>query len=733
MMKNVFDEIFKAGSVAIVGVSKDPYKAAHQVLNSLLKEGYKGAIYPISLKEDEVLGQKCYRSLADIKAPVDVVVIGVPAAAALPVVKAAADKGDIKGIVVMSAGFAETGVPELIELQKELVRIARAANMRVFGPNCIGITTPSTGFTTSFAPGVKMVDGNIGLITQSGALGGAVLLLMGDQPVPMGFSKWGHIGNMSDVTNLELLSYMGDDPEIGVVMLYLEGVKDGREFMDIASEVSKKKPVLTFKVGRTDIGSKATMSHTGTLAGSDTIYEAAMKQSGAIRVDSIDELVDSAKMISMAPAPRSGRVAIMTEAGGPGIISMDELADNSDVLQLAPMAKETAEKLEAILPSMAMVCKPRGYVDMTAAALAKEHKEALKVALRDPDVDSVMLISLPPSFLPATEVANAVIEAVKEFSEESGMPSRRDNKEGQEWREGKPLVACFMRGEHMIAARKMLEEAGIPTFDAPEKAIRAIANSTRAAEAMRKNRSTKGISYKKAACSAPKGAREIIVAALAEGGVLTEPKCYELLSYYGIQVPVSFLARSAAEAAGYTKKIGTPVVLKIVSPQIIHKSDVGGVKVNISSPEQAAEEYEKMLQRITQAVPSAKIEGVLVTAMLKGGTETIVGMTSDSTFGPVIMFGLGGIFVEVLKDVSFAVPPIDKEAALSLIKSIKSIALLEGARGSSKKDLGSIADVLVALGKLATENPEIAEIDMNPLLAFEKGAIAVDARILLKK
>lgn len=729
-MNQQFAEIFNARSVAIVGASRDPFKAAHQVLKALIANGYEGAVYPVSLKEDEVLGIKCVRSVSEIAGHVDLVVVGVPAGVALPVVKEAAARGDVKGIVVMSAGFAETGVPELIELQKELVRVSRAAGIRVFGPNCIGITVPKTGLTTSFSPGVKMVDGNIGLITQSGALGGGVLILMGDQPVPMGFSKWAHIGNMSDVTNLELMAQLGEDPEVGVILLYLEGVKDGRRFMDIAQEVSRKKPVLTLKVGRTDIGSKATMSHTGTLAGSDDIYEAAMSQSGLVRVDTIDEFVDSAKMISMAPAPKGGRVCILTEAGGPGIIAMDELSNNQDVLELAPMSEETAKRLEAILPPMAMVCKPRGYVDMTAAALVKEHKDSLKVTLSDKDVDSVLLISLPPTFLPAEDVARGIIEAVYEYAAESGLPPRRDPSSGQNWIAGKPVMVCFMRGEAMLDARRILEEAGIPTFDAPEKAIKAVANSVRAARFLASTMDK--ADYSSQSGNAPRRVREIIEEAVLAGTPITEPMCYSILREYGIPAPESLVAGSAEEAAEYAKRIGCPVVLKVVSPQIVHKSDVGGVRVGILSPEDAAKEYSSMIERVRKAAPGADIHGILVAPMLKGGTETIVGMTKDQTFGPVLMFGLGGVFVEILKDVRFAIPPLSKEGALEMVKSIKGVKLLEGARGDTKKDLGAIADVIVALGRMALDNPEIAEIDMNPLMAFEKSAVAVDARIILK-
>ncbi|MGE5577798.1 MAG: acetate--CoA ligase family protein [Syntrophothermus sp.] len=732
------EAIFAAGSVAVVGAGRDPNKAAHQVLRTLVKDGFSGRVYAVHPRETEVLGVKCYRSVAEVPGGLDLVVIGVPASAVLPVVEEAAARGDVKGVVVLSAGFAETGAPELVALQARIVDVARSAGIRVFGPNCIGVMNPATKLSTGFAPGVSLIPGTVGVITQSGALGGALLMLMGDQPQPLGFSKWGHVGNMSDVTNLELLSFLGEDPETRVIAMYMEGVRDGRELMRIAGRITRKKPVLLLKVGRTDVGSSAALSHTGTLAGSDAVYSAAFAQSGIVRVDTLEELVDAAKMIAMAPAPAGNRVCILTEAGGPGIIAMDEVGSDRSELVLAPVSPETEAALTRMLPPMAMVCKPRGYVDMTAAAMAREHGEALKLALADPGVDSVILISLPPTFLPATEVAQAIIGAVNEARAGARPVSERERL--TLWPAGKPVVVCFMRGRAMLEARKLLEAAGIPTFDTPEKAARALSNATKAARTIShgdqesdkrgdQKRDKRG--DQKPSVEVETKTHRLIQRAAREGRNLLETECYQVLRDYGIPVAESGLASSPEEAAQIAVKLGFPAAMKVVSPQVVHKSDAGGVKLNIMSPAEASDAFRRIVGNVRKSVPEAEVKGVVVARQYSGGTEVIVGMTRDPQFGPVVMFGLGGVYVEVFKDVSFSVAPFDLAQARAMIARTKSRMILAGARGARPRDTEALADLLVKVGMLACQNPEIAEMDLNPVMVFDAGLVVLDARIIL--
>jgi len=692
-------EIFESRSVAVVGASKNPSKAGHQVVRTLLAAGYLGQVYPVNLKENEILGLPCYSSIAEIEEALDLIVICVPGQAVIRVMEEAEQRGDVKGAVVISAGFAETAIPENIEMQRQLVEVARRAGIRVFGPNCIGIMNPDLKLVTGFHPGISLIPGNLGYVTQSGALGGSLVTLALSQPRPMGFARFGHVGNMCDVSNLELIEEYGNDPGIEVILVYLEGVRDGRELIRTAGQVTKKKPVLVLKVGRTEIGSEATLSHTGTLAGTDAVYNGAFKQCGVVRIDTMNDLIAGAKAISMLPKPRGKRVCILTEAGGMGVISMDEV-EAGGVLELAPMSQETCEKLTALLPPMAMVCKPNGYVDMTAAAMANEFGEALRLVLSDPNVDMVLLNSIPPTFKPAMDVAQAVAPVVKEFD--------------------KPVVACFTVSQATAETRRYLEENGIPTFDAPDFAVRALATLTQA---------TFNVSHPLA--DVPAAHHPILDRAVLKARHLLEPEALDFLSDNGIAVMPHVLARSREEAQRAAMDMNSPVVLKIVSPQVIHKSDIGGVKINLQGNEAVGQAYDQLVNDVKRATATADIHGVLVVPMAQPGVELIIGMVRDAQFGPTIMFGMGGVFVELFKDVSFRIAPFDEEVALDMIKETKGYRMLQGMRGEKQKDIASLVELLVQVSQLAARYPQIKEVDLNPIRIYENGYSVLDARILL--
>lgn len=456
---NNFDQIFYAKSVAIIGASNNPSKASHQIIKTMLKEGYQGTLLPVHPKESKVLGLQCYKSISEIREKVDLMVIGVPAREVHDIFIEAANRQDIKGAVILSAGFSETGIPDLVALEKKIVNIAKEAGIRIFGPNCIGIINSDTKLSTSFAPVSQVSNGNLGFITQSGSFGGSLLMLAELSPKPLGFNKWAHVGNMSDITNVEILEYYGDDQRITSIGLYLEGITHGKDLLKIAKKITRQKPIFLLKVGTTELSAIATQSHTGILAGSDKIYEAAFKQSGIIRVNNIEELIDSLKAASMLPKPKGNNICVLTEAGGPGIISIDEITKDN-YLQLAEITDHTKDKLNNLLPPMATICKPDGYIDITAAALEKEHADTLKLVLDDPNVDIVLLISLPPTFLPAINVAEHVAKVINESD--------------------KIVVVCFMNGKSMLDSRKFLEDNNIPTFDTPDRAIRALVNLTKA-------------------------------------------------------------------------------------------------------------------------------------------------------------------------------------------------------------------------------------------------------------
>jgi len=694
-------EIFDAKSVAVIGASADPGKAGYQVLKTLLTMGYQGQVFAVNPKEREILGVACHASILDIQTRLDLLVISLPAIHAVGAMKQAAQRGDIQGAIVLSAGFSETAVPEWVEAERELVRVAKSAGIRVFGPNCLGIINCGSRLSTSFAPGLTFAPGRIGYISQSGATGGAILMMAADQPKPLGYSKFAHIGNMCDVSNLELIEAYGSDPSIDVIVLYMEGVRDGRKLLEIASRVTRTKPIVLFKVGRTDLGAAATLSHTGTLAGSDAVYDGAFKQSGIVRVSSLEELVDSAKLISMFPRTAGNRVCVLTEAGGLGITCIDQISRDG-VLRLASLGRVTQERVTSILPAMAVVAKPNGYVDMTAAALTREHCESLRAVLEDPGVDSVVLMTLPPTFLPALEVAKGLAAVVKEFN--------------------KPVLVCLMKGEPMAEARRYLEENGVPTFDTPDRAATALAALTRASLVK-----SAAISTVKSSVSNP-----AIQQALAAGRNLLEPEALQLLADNGFKVPSFHFAKTKEDAIRAADLIGGPVVLKVVSAQVIHKSDVGGVKVNVFGAQAIGNAYDEIVANVSKAAPEASIDGVLVVPCAAAGTELIIGMVRDPQFGPVIMFGLGGIFVEVFKDVSFRVAPFDREVALAMIKETRAAHILEGVRGQAAADVEAIAQLLVKVSELAARYEEISEIDLNPVRVYAHGAAILDCRIILK-
>jgi len=445
-------------SIAIIGASNNPSKAGYQVANNMMRLGFQGNVYFVNPKEDMIFGKKAYDSLLDIKEEVDLIEIIIPAKGVLEVFKQAEQRGDVKAAIIMASGFSETGIPENIELEKEMLTIAKRAGIRVFGPNCVGVMNTENHLDTTFAPNITQRDGSMSVISQSGSIGSTLLMYTCDQPVPMGFSKWGHVGNMSDVTTDELLRYFSEDEKTKVIIMYMEGMKDARSFFNTAKEVTPVKPLVVLKVGRSEIGSVAAASHTGSLAGSDKIFDGAFKQTGVIRAETVEELIDTAKAFTMIDEIKGNRVAILTEAGGPGVIAMDEIGLHDDV-KMAKFSKDTEDKLREVLPAMALISHPDGYVDMTAAADGPQHAEALEILLRDEGVDAVLLLSVPPTFLTPTEIADYV---------NSKMALAKEYK--------KPVFACFLAGNWVKDAHIMMEESGIPTFEMPQRAAKALVN-----------------------------------------------------------------------------------------------------------------------------------------------------------------------------------------------------------------------------------------------------------------
>ncbi len=690
---------FAPASVAVVGASAQAGKIGHDIIRNLQTSGFTGAIYPINPKSPEILGLKAYPSVLDADGEIDLAVIVIPAGAVLPVMEECAQKR-IDSVIIITAGFKESG-PEGIELEKELARIAKRAGIRVVGPNCLGIIATGSGLNASFAS-VFPKAGSLALMSQSGALATAIL----DWSVQngIGYSKFVSFGNGVDVGVVDLLRAWEDDPETRVIVAYMEGLPNGPEFMRVAREVSQKKPVIVVKSGNTQSGARAVSSHTGSLAGSGEAYTAAFKQCGVIRAHSVEELFDLAVAFAYQEIPRSRRVAILTNAGGPGIMATD--AVETAGLELAPIGADTVAKLRTKLPPASNFHNP---VDCLGDAGADRYNFTANTVLADPNVDAALAVLTPQTSTQPYETAEGLAAAAAEYR--------------------KPMLACFMGGGAMTSAIELLGGHRVPNYPYPERAVQALATMVRYREWREEPEDP--IERFPADIEAVKA---IFRSARAEGRVnLGEVEAREVLQAYGVHMPQSQVAQNAEEAARIADEIGYPIVMKIVSPDILHKSDLGGVRVGIRSRQEAMDVFELMMLRIRRYAPNADLRGVSVQEMVQTGREVILGSTRDPQFGPLVMFGLGGIYVEVLKDVSFRVAPFGRRHAWMMIDEIRSAPLLRGARGERPCDLDAIVTSLLILSQLVTDFPEIVEMDVNPLKVGEpgQGAVAVDARITI--
>lgn len=701
------DKFFYPESIAVIGASNDKGKAGYQIVSNLLDLGFEGEVYPVNPKETEIFNKKCYPSLKEIDAKVDLILVTVPASIVPSIFEEAKERGDVKAAVILASGFSETQIPERIKLEEDVVRIAKEANIRVIGPNCVGVMNTSNKLDTTFAAGIKKIQGSMSLISQSGSLGASIASFSVNQVVPIGFAKWAHVGNQCDISVLDILEYYKDDEQTKSIAMYMEGIDNAREFIELAREITRSKPMIVLKVGRSELGSGAASSHTGSLAGSDALYDAAFEQAGVIRVDTIDELLDTSKAISMQPLPKGNRIAVLTEAGGPGIISVDEIG-LGDTAVLADFSEATLNKLRDVLPPMAIIDHTPGYVDMSAAANEIEHAEALKIILEDDGVDGIIHLSVPPTFLDPKKMGQMSADVIRKYD--------------------KPVTVCYLAGDWVQEAREALESAGIPTFDMPDRAAKAMINMVKRRQmldsledALEPNRTQIN----------NKNIENIIKAAKDEGNGLTEIGSRMILSEYGIDFGKYELAENLEESLIKAKEIGYPLVMKIMSPDIIHKSDAGGVVVNIDSEDSLKQAYEHVIKNAKKYNSDAKIDGVLLTPMLEEGTEMIVGAIRDQQFGPSVMVGFGGIFVEVLKDVKFKIAPVSFNEAMQMVQGLQLFPILDGIRGQAKLDIASVADLIVKVSNIIVENEEVKEIDINPIRVYENGISALDARVII--
>lgn len=699
------DPIFAPKSVAVVGASTTPGKVGHDIFVNILKSDYQGTLFPVNPKAGAVKCVKAYPSLAELPEAADLAIIILPPKAALAAVDEAAAKG-IKGIVIVSAGFREIG-EEGRQVEDQIAARCREAHIRLVGPNCLGVINPHASVRLNASFSARMPSfGHISFISQSGALCTAVLDFAADRE--FGFSKFISIGNKADVDELDLLRYLHKDPDTEVIMIYLEELRRGAEFIQTVKEItsgSRPTPVLVIKSGRTQAGAQAAASHTGSLAGSEGVYEAFFQQSGIIRANSIEQLFNFAAAFAHKKIPRGNKVAIVTNAGGPGIVATDMTISSG--LELATFAEETVETLASHLPPTANLHNP---VDVIGDASQDRYENALGAVIKDEAVDGALVILTPQSMTNALATAEAIARIAH--------------------RSAKPILCCFMGIIDVSQGVKHLQERGIPVFRFPEHAAESFAALYRYSRWLNRQELAEfALSHD------TERASSIIRQALAEGkSYLGESEGGEVLACYGINPLPMKLAKTSEEAREYAARMGSEVALKIVSPQIIHKSDAGGVELHLSDGEAVAAAFDRIVERVRRYAPDAVIEGVLVEKMADQGQEVIVGMSRYRRYGPLLMFGLGGIFVEVFKDVVFGLAPIGRNDARQMISGIRGLTILKGYRGRPPSDLEAIERVLVGISNMALHHPEISELDINPLVVHEKGqgATAADCRIILR-
>lgn len=697
-MTSDLNPFFAPQGVALIGTSANPTKLSFGILRNMIQGEYRGKVYPVNPRYPEVLGKPCFPEIAAVPDPVDLAVIALPAATVPETVEACGRRG-IKTAIIISGGFREVGAIGLA-LENRCVEIARQYQMRLIGPNCVGTMDLYSGVNTTFIKGTPP-RGHIGFLSQSGAICGAVVDYVLDKDI--GFSNFTSMGNMADVNETDIIAYLGSDPNTKVIAAYLEGIQDGRRFMDIAREVGRVKPIVMLKVGRSEAGARAVSSHTGSLAGSYTAYQAAFKQCGLIEVNSAAELFDVAIAMVYQNPPSGNRTVIITNSGGPAALASDSLATGG--MNLADLATETQTRLRASLNPAAQVGNP---VDMLGGAEPAEYEAALEACLADENVDSALAILTPQALVNPADVARVIGNAAANTR--------------------KTVFASFVGGVSVGEARRVLHSLNVPMYTFPEQASQILGTlyhyGQQHDQLEEPLRDIQGIDYT--------AAQEALRAA---GGQTTlgESHARPLLAAYGIPLIPGHFARSVDEAVHTAQEIGFPVVLKIVSPVLLHKSEAGGIRLNLLNQQQVREACEEMFSQVRRTFPQAPIEGVLVEQMAPKGYEVIVGMRRDPTFGPLIMFGLGGIYVELLTDVAFRIAPLARQQALEMIQETRAGKLLAGLRGQPPADIEAVADCILRLGRLALDFPEISEIEMNPLLVFDrgKGAAALDARALL--
>jgi acetyl coenzyme A synthetase (ADP forming)-like protein len=700
--------ILSPNSVALIGASRHRGTIGRLLLQGMLQGGFSGTVYPVNPEASSVMSVKAYPSVLDVPGNVDLAIIAVPAPAVNKVADECGRKG-VRSIIVISDGFKERG-PEGAAMEKELRNIALGHGMRLVGPNCMGVinTDPAVALNATFSS-VFPPQGNVAFLSQSGAMG--LIILEYASNLNMGISTFVSVGNRADVSSNDLLQYWEQDPATKAILLYLESFGNPRNFGRIARRVSAKKPIVVVKSGSTQAGARAASSHTGAMATSDVASDVLFRHAGIIRVNTMEELFDVAILLSNQPLPRGKRLVIVTNGGGPGIIAADASARNG--LLLPEFSEDTTSKLKSVLERDVRLNNP---LDTTAGATAEEFYQILKVLAGDKDNDAVLVMFIPPVVIGTEAMEDAIRHVAPVF-----------------WRQGKPLLACFL-GERGFKAKLGSSGKYVPCYHFPEEAVSALARAVEYAEMRRKPKGTipriRGIKRKKA--------REIVERAMTRSSQrplwLSAREMAGLLGCYGIRFAETLMAKTPSEAAASASKIGFPVAVKLASPTISHKTDVDGVKLDLSSISEVKRAFRDIKKSLVKIGRAQEMEGVTVQPMISEGVETIVGVTQDPIFGPLLMFGSGGIYAELIKDVVFNIHPLTNLDAREMVSSIKMAELFKGYRGLPPSDTQAIEDLLLRVSALVEDMPQIAELDFNPVKVMPQGEgyWVVDARIMVK-
>jgi len=701
------DIIFSPKTIAVIGATEKAGSVGRTVLWNLVSTPFGGTVFPVNPKRHSVLGIKAYPTIARVPEPVDLAVIATPAATVPEVIQECVDAG-VKGAIILSAGFKESGAAGAV-LEQKILEQARRGKMRIIGPNCLGVMRPRTGLNATFASAMAR-SGNVGFISQSGALCTSILDWSFRENV--GFSAFISIGSMLDVGWGDLIYYLGDDPHTQSIVIYMESVGDARSFLSAAREVALTKPIIVIKAGRTEAAAKASASHTGALTGSDEVLDAAFRRSGILRVTKISELFNMAEVLAKQSRPKGPRLTIITNAGGPGVLATDYLITTGG--QLAALSKETITALDQVLPPYWSHGNP---IDILGDAGPERYTQALEIAAHDPNTDGLLVILTPQAMTDPTQTA----EQLKPYAQSAG----------------KPILASWMGGAEVMAGESILNRAGIPTYPYPDSAARVFSYMWQYSYNLRGLYETPML-----ADSDEKPDRALaaqIVAQVHQTGrtLLTEVESKQILAAYGIPVVETKTATSEEEAVQGAETIGYPVVLKLLSETITHKTDVGGVQLNLADAQAVGRAYQSIEASVRETVGAQHFQGVTVQPMVgRDGYELILGSSLDPQFGPVLLFGLGGQLVEVFKDRALALPPLNTTLARRMMEQTRIYTALQGVRGRAPVDLVALEQLLVRFSQLVAEQRWIKEIDINPLLAPPSnqegsGLIALDARIVL--